>query len=215
MVRVSASLKQANITYQAFFLSFFFSGESVVKLLPTLLWKDQKFSLLTTLILSHSFSCFPHAIWYVISWAESRSSWFLLNTGWSLHVFGPKVNPESSGWRQNYFYSNFGCKFVIWSRLCLVFTSSLPHQPPAPILLTVYRALALVNLASCPICAAHWSPQFWVCNSRSYDLPCLLGWQRWLHPYGSHTICPSHDVTWHSSVELGVCLVSLRWGGSL
>ena len=62
MVRVSASLKQANITYQAFFLSFFFSGESVVKLLPTLLWKDQKFSLLTTLILSHSFSCFPHAI---------------------------------------------------------------------------------------------------------------------------------------------------------
>ena len=77
--------------YQACLLSFIFSGESVVKPLPTLLWKEQKFSSLTTLILSHSFSCFPHAIWYMISWAESRSSWFLLNTGWSFHMsLGPR-----------------------------------------------------------------------------------------------------------------------------
>lgn len=38
-----------------------FSGEPAVKHLPTHPWKDQSFSLLTTLTLFHGFSHFPHA----------------------------------------------------------------------------------------------------------------------------------------------------------
>ena len=196
-------------------LLFSFLEESVVKPLPTLLWKEQKFSPLTTLILSYSFSCFPHAIWYVISWAESRSSWFLLNTGWSFHMsLGPRFTLKVQAEGKTNFIPTLAINFhLITPLLGVHLLSSLSTS--CPILLTISRALALVNLASCPICAAHWSPWFWVCNSRSYDLPCLLELTRWLHPYGSHALWSSHDVTWHSSVELGVCLVSLKWGESL
>lgn len=41
---------------------FLFSGAPVVKHSSTLSWKDQRFHLLTTSVLFHGFSYFPHAV---------------------------------------------------------------------------------------------------------------------------------------------------------